>query len=73
MGNPFDFFLNKDRNALKKNLELEYGHSYFKSAFKINFQLREVVKLKIRKYAYLRIFSVTLSLSQKLILKADLK
>ena len=30
-------------------------------------------KLKIRKYAYLRIFSLTTSQSQKLILKPDLK
>ena len=34
---------------------------------------REVVKLKVRKYAYLRIFSLTTSLSRKLILKAGLK
>ena len=36
---------------------LEYGHSHFKSAFGINFQHQEVVKLRIRKYAY-RVFSV---------------
>ena len=35
---------------LKKNLVQKYGHSHFKSAFGINFRLREVVKLKIRKY-----------------------
>ena len=57
----------------KKNLEQKYGHSHFKSAFKINFQFREVVKLEIHKYAYLRIFSLTTSRSRKLILKAELK
>ena len=40
---------------------------------KINFRLREGVKLKIRKYAYLCIFGLTTSQSQKLIPKADLK
>ena len=51
----------------------KYGHSHFKSAFGINFRRQEVVKLKICKYAYLRIFSLTTSRSQKLIPKADLK
>ena len=46
-------------------------NNHFKSAFKINFRLREVVKLEIHKYAYLRIFSLTTSQSRKLILKAD--
>ena len=32
-----------------------------------------MVKLKIRKYVYLRIFSLTTSQSQKFILKTDLK
>ena len=36
----------------KKNLEQKYGRSHFKFAFGINFGLREVVKRKIRKYAY---------------------
>ena len=57
----------------KKNLVEKYGHSHFKSAFKINFWLREVVKLKIHVFAYTCIFSLTTSKSQKLIFKADLK
>ena len=37
---------------VKKKLEQKYGHSYFKSAFGINFGLWEVVKRKIRVFAY---------------------
>ena len=69
----FTFFLNISQNSLKKNLELKYGHSHFKSAFGINFGLREVVKLKIHVYAYMCIFSLTASQSPKLIPKADVK
>ena len=69
----FFTFSNTDQNAPKKNLLQKYGHSHFKSAFKLNFRLREVVKLEIHKYAYLRIFSSTTSRSRKLILKADFK
>ena len=58
---------------LQKKLEYKYGHSPFKSGFKINFRLREVVKLKKRKYAYFCIFSLTTSKSPKFILKANLK
>ena len=58
---------------IQKKLEQKYGHSLFKSAFNINFQPWEVVKRKIHKNAYLRIFSLTTSRSQKLIPKADLK
>ena len=65
--------LNTDRNAPKKNLELKYGHSHFKSALKINFWLRKVVKLKIHVYANTCIFSLTTSQNQKLIFKAHLK
>ena len=67
MGNPFfDFFKYQPKRS-KKNLEQKYGHSHFKTAFKTNFRLREVVKLEICKYAYLRIFSWTTSRSRKLI------
>ena len=69
----FFTFLNIDRDSLKKKLEYKYGHSYFKSAFGISFGLREVVKRKIRKYMYLRIFRLAPSQSPKLIPKADLK
>ena len=69
----FFTFLNIGRNSSKKKLEQEYGHSHFKSAFGINFRLREVVKRKIRKYAYLCIFHLTTSRSPKLIPKTDLK
>ena len=31
-------------------MDIKYGHSHFKSAFKINLRLLEVVKLKILKY-----------------------
>ena len=44
-------------------------YSVENNTFGIIFQLQEVVKLKIRKYAYLRIFSLTTSRSQKFILK----
>ena len=64
-------FLNTDRNAPTKNLEQKYGHFHFKSALKINFWLREVVKLKIHVFAYTCIFSLTTSWSRKLIFKAD--
>ena len=57
----------------KKNLQLLYEHSHFKSAFGINFWLQEMVKLKIRKYTYLCIISLTTSRSWKFIPKADLK
>ena len=73
MGNPFFDFLNIGQGSLKKNLEKNYGHSYFKSAFGINFGLWEVVKRKIRKYAYLHIFRLATSQSPKLIPKTDLK
>ena len=66
-------FLITDRNAQKKILEQLYEHSHLKSAFGTNFRLRKLVKLKIRKYVYLRIVSLTTSRSQKLILKADFK
>ena len=53
MGNPFvDFFKYWAKLFGKKKLESKYGHSHFKSAFGINFGLREVVQWKIRKYAY---------------------
>ena len=51
---------------------MDFGPDY-KSGFEINFQLWEVVKQKISKYTYLRIFCFTTSQGQKLILKADLK
>ena len=57
----------------KKKFQLKYGHSHFKSAFGINFGLREVVKLKIHVYAYTCIFSLTASRCPKLIAKAELK
>ena len=57
----------------EQKLEYKYGPSHFKSVFGINFRLREVVKQKIRKYAYLRIFRLTNSRSRKSIPKADLK
>ena len=66
-------FLNTDQNAPKKNLEQKYGYSHFKSALKINFRPREVVKQKIHVYAYTCIFRLTTSRSQKLTFKADLK
>ena len=44
-------FLNTDQEAPKK-FKMKYKHSHFKSAFKINFQLWEVVKLKMRKYVW---------------------
>ena len=72
-GIHFLTFLNTDRNAPKKNFEQKYGHSHFKSALKINFQLWEVVKLKMHVYANTCIFSWTTSRSRKLIFKADLK
>ena len=66
----FFTFSNTDRNAPKNKLEQNYGYSHFKSAFKIHFRLREVVKLKKSKYAYLCISSLTPSRSQKLILNS---
>ena len=67
MGNPFFYFFKCQPKRLIFFLDQIYGHSHFKYAFKINFQLLEVVKLKICKYAYLRIFSLTTSQSRKLI------
>ena len=69
----FDFFKILTETLKKKNLEEKYGHFHFKSALKINFRLREVVKLKIHVLAYTCIFSLTTSRSWKLIFKADLK
>ena len=69
----FFTFLNTDRNAPIFFFDQKYGHSHFKSALKINFRLREVVKLKLHVYAITCIFSLTTSRSQKLISKADLK
>ena len=66
-------FLNIDQNSSKKYLEQKYGPYLFTSSFKIKFRHREVVKLKIRKYAYLHIFRLPTSWSQKFILKIDLK
>ena len=57
----------------KKNFTIEIWTSLFKTAFKINFGYREVVKLKICANTYLLIFSLTPSQSPKLILKAVLK
>ena len=54
----FFTFLNTDRNAPKKSLECKYGHSYFKSAFGINFWLPEVVKLKMPIIPIIPIFCV---------------
>ena len=59
--NPFFYFLKSQPKLYKKKLEKKYGHSHFKSASRIDFQLWEVVKLKIRKHANLRIFSLTTS------------
>ena len=45
--------------TLQKNLELKYRHSHFKSAFRMNFGLWEVVQLKIcqlRQLAFLAYF-----------------
>ena len=53
LGLSIHFILTK---TLLKKIEYKYGHSHFKSAFGINFGLWEVVKLKIRKYAYLHNF-----------------
>ena len=61
MGNPFFDFFKYWLRLFKKKLEWKYGHSHFKSAFGINFGLREVVKRKIRKYANLRIFCLATS------------
>ena len=72
MGNPFFDFFKYWLKLFKKN-EYKYGHSLFKSAFGINFWPREVLKRKIHKYAYLRIFNLTTSRSQKLSPIADLK
>ena len=72
MGNQFLTF-SKMAKALQKKFEQKYGNSYLKSAFGINFGLWEVVKWKIRKCMYLRIFRLTTSQSQQLIQKADLK
>ena len=44
------------RNSSKIYFEQIYGYSHFKSALRINFGLREEVKLKTHKYAYFRIF-----------------
>ena len=35
MGNPFSEFLNNELNSFKQNLEENYGHFHFKSAFRI--------------------------------------
>ena len=72
MGNPFLDFLKYCMEIFKKKFIYIYRYSYFKFAFRINFQLWEVVELKIRKYANLCIFSLTTS-GRKLILKADSK
>ena len=53
----FLIFLNTDQNAPIFFLELLYGHSHFKSAFGINFRLREVVKLKILQNTQIREFA----------------
>ena len=52
-------FLNTDQNG--KKIEQNYGHTHFKSALKINFRRREVVKLKIHIFANTCIFSLTTS------------
>ena len=70
---PFFDFLKYWPKHFKKNIEQKYGHSHFKSALGINFQLWEVVKLKRHKYVHLCIFCLTTSWSQKLISKTDLK
>ena len=44
----------------------KYGRSQFKSAFGIKFGLREVVKLKIRKYPYLHNFQFDHFLKSKI-------
>ena len=56
--------------TLQKNFWIEIWTFSF---LKINFRLWEVVKLKIHVFAYTCIFSLTISRSWKLILKADLK
>ena len=46
MGNPiFNLFFSVGQNATIFFLQLKYGPSHFKTAFKINFGLWEVVKL----------------------------
>ena len=46
MGNPiFNFFLLLVKLLKEKNLKLKYGPSHFKTAFKVNFGLQELVKL----------------------------
>jgi hypothetical protein len=57
-------FSNTDQNAPKKKFRIEI--------WTFSFQVK-VVKLKISKYVYLCIFSLTTSQSWKLIPKADLK
>ena len=69
MENPFFHFFKYWPKRSKKNLEFKYGHSHCKSALKINFQLREVVKVKIHIFAFTCIFSLTTSGSRKLIFK----
>ena len=73
MGNPFILLFKMFDKTLQNFFEYKYGVFHFKSAFGITFLHGEVVKRKIRKYAYLRIFRLTTSQSQKLIPKADLK
>ena len=65
-------FWHIDRNSSKK-IQNRICTLLFQICFGINFGRREVVKLKIYKYAYLRILSLTTSRSQKLIPKIDLQ
>ena len=66
-------FLNIGRNSSTKNFRIKIWTFSFQICFRNQFLTSEVVKLKIRKYAYLCIFRLTTSRSPKLIPKADLK
>ena len=50
----------------------EFPHFFMSTIFYHNFQLWEVVKLKLHVFAYTCIFSLNTSRSRKLIFKADL-
>ena len=74
MGNQFfDFLKLWTETFQQKKFRIEIWKFSFQICFRINFGLWEVVKRKIHKYAYLRIFCLTTSQSPKLILKADFK
>ena len=73
MENPFFDCFKYWPKFFKKKFRIKVWTFSFQICFWNQFSTLEVVKRKIHKYAYLRIFSLTTSRSQKFIPKADLK